>query len=78
MEILILVSVLVFAIAVLFKISIGKSINTGRNTCNSININIDICFSIRSCILRLKISVHDLSINDDVSVNIRINIRINI
>ena len=73
-----MVLVLVFAIAVLFKICIGKSINTGSNTCNSITINIDICINIRNCILRLKISVHDLSINADVSINVRINIRTNI
>ena len=65
-----MVLVLVFAIAVLFKAGIGKSINTGSNTCNSVTVNIAICISIRSCILRLKISVHDLSINVDVSTNI--------
>ena len=40
-EILILGLVLAFAIAVLFKISIGKS-----NTCNNTTISIDICISI--------------------------------
>ena len=67
-DILILVLVLLLAIAVLFKISIGKSINTGSNTCNNITISIDICISIRGCILRLKISVHDLSISVEVSI----------
>ena len=56
-------------------IAIGKSINTGSNTCNNITISIHTCISIRDCILRLKISVHDLSISVDVSINIRINIR---
>ena len=75
-EILILVFVLVFAVAARFNISIGKSINTGSIPCNTISI--DICISIRGCILKLKIFVHDLSISVDASINIRISIRINV